>query len=40
MIGDFADGLYALAVCALVSLFWLPAPRKVLTGAPAVAAAD
>jgi MFS transporter, ACS family, tartrate transporter len=44
MTGNFAGGLYALAVCALVSalvsLFWLRVPRKVLTGAPVAAAAD
>ena len=39
--GNFAGGLYALAVCALmsglVSLFWLRVPKTVPSGAPAVA---
>ena len=40
--GSFAGGLYALAVCALisafVSLFWLRVPRTATTSAAAVAA--
>jgi MFS transporter, ACS family, tartrate transporter len=42
--GSFAGGLYALAVCALVSalisLFWLRVPKTVPSGAPAAAAAE
>jgi ACS family tartrate transporter-like MFS transporter len=42
--GSFAGGLYALAVCALisalVSLFWIRVPRAVPTGAAATAAAE
>jgi ACS family tartrate transporter-like MFS transporter len=42
--GSFAGGLYALAVCALisalVSLFWMRVPRVVPVGAPATAAAE
>jgi ACS family tartrate transporter-like MFS transporter len=42
--GNFAGGLYALAVCALmsglVSLFWLRVPKTVPSGAPAVAPAE
>jgi MFS transporter, ACS family, tartrate transporter len=42
--GSFAGGLYALAVCALISavisLFWIRVPRTVATGAPATAAAE
>ncbi len=42
--GSFAGGLYALAVCALVSavisLFWIRVPRTVQTGAAAAAAAE
>ena len=44
MTGNFAGGLYALAVCALVSafvsLFWLRVPRTVPSGATAAAAAE
>jgi ACS family tartrate transporter-like MFS transporter len=44
MTGSFAGGLYALAVCALisalVSLFWMRVPRVVPVGAPATAAAE
>lgn len=42
--GSFSGGLYALAVCALVSavisLFWIRVPRAVITGAAATAAAE
>ena len=42
--GSFAGGLYALALCALVSaaisLFWLPIPRTVVTREAAVAMAE
>jgi ACS family tartrate transporter-like MFS transporter len=42
--GSFAGGLYALAVCALISavisLFWIRVPRTVATGAAATAAAE
>ena len=42
--GNFAGGLYALAVCALVSaivsLLWIRVPRTVSTGAAAAAAAE
>jgi len=42
--GSFAGGLYALAVCALISavisLFWIRVPRAVPTGTAAPAAAE
>ena len=42
--GSFAGGLYALAVCSLISavisLFWIRVPRTATTGAPATAAAE
>jgi ACS family tartrate transporter-like MFS transporter len=42
--GSFAGGLYALAVCALVSalvsLFWMRVPRIAQAGVPATAAAE
>jgi ACS family tartrate transporter-like MFS transporter len=42
--GSFAGGLYALAVCALISavisLFWIRVPRTIATGAAATAAAE
>ena len=42
--GSFAGGLYALALCALISavisLFWLQIPRHAQAAADAVAMAD
>jgi MFS transporter, ACS family, tartrate transporter len=42
--GSFAGGLYALAVCSLISavisLFWIRVPRTVAAGAAAAAAAE
>ena len=44
MTGSFAGGLYALAVCALisalVSLFWMRVPRVAPAAVPATAAAE
>jgi len=44
MTGSFAGGLYALAVCslisALVSLFWIRVPRTATTGTAATVAAE
>jgi MFS transporter, ACS family, tartrate transporter len=44
MTGSFAGGLYALAVCALISavisLFWIRVPRTVATGATVPAPAE
>jgi MFS transporter, ACS family, tartrate transporter len=44
MTGNFVGGLYALAVCALVSaivsLCWLRVPRTIPAGASATAAAE
>jgi ACS family tartrate transporter-like MFS transporter len=42
--GSFAGGLYALAVCSLVSavvsLFWIRVPKTLPSGAPATVAAE